>query len=251
MDIQQPEEEYVPAEGEEFFVIDLAFISGDDTNPPPTEVYLESDGSRRLVKNVSETSFGQSADTSFLASLPSGGTGASLLITPDGHSQTFDLETLERVEDPLTDTYLRRVLRQDLSDVVSLGPVPGDEREFTADVRLRSARITPHVPTDIGPERWADEGRMWLIVEYEYSVDSDKAGWSLSNTTLTWQVEDEPQVNQEGRWWNQRRHVIFDVPAEMEKVEISVALVAEVNELVAGASVKTFSPKDFEVTFGQ
>ncbi|MGO0575525.1 hypothetical protein [Ornithinimicrobium panacihumi] len=238
------ESAYVPASGEEFYVVDVTFVPGEDDQTPPTELYLESQGTRQLVGELA------AGDTSFLASLPSGAEGAGLVVAADGHEQVFDLPSGARVPDPVTDTYLRRVLQQDLTDVLDYGPVPGQEgRQFTSSVRMRSARITPYVPPRVGSERWADPGTMWLVLEYRLEYDATESGWSDRNATLTWTVEGVDPVVQEGRLWGRDGTVVVNVPSDLESFTVDVANQAEMRELGAGETVKDFGTQSLTLDF--
>lgn len=50
-------------------------------------------------------------ESTFLSSLPAGGKGTTFVVSADGKNQVFDLASGAREEDPLTDVYLRKVLR--------------------------------------------------------------------------------------------------------------------------------------------
>lgn len=237
--------ELVPAAGEEFFVVDLGFVRGEDQQTPPTELHLESQGTRQLVAQLTP------GERSVLASLPASGEGASLVVSADGHEQVFDLATGARVADPVTDTYLRRVVQQDLTDVLRYGPVAGDDedRTFTADLGLRSARITPYVPPQVGSERWAEPGSMWLILSYRLDYAASRHGWSDKHATLTWTADDAEPVVQEGRLWGKNQTVVISIPAELESFEVAVANQAELGELGEGRSVKDFGTQSFSLSF--
>ncbi|GAA1140207.1 hypothetical protein [Ornithinicoccus hortensis] len=239
-----PESAYVAAPGEEFYVFEVSFVPGEDDQTPPTELHVDSQGTRKLVKELSQ------GDSSFLASLPVGGEGASLVVSADGHEQVFDIATGARVADPLTDTYLRRVVQQDLTDVLSYGPVPGyEDRQFTADVRLRSARITPYVPPRIGSQRWAEPGSMWLVMEYRLEYDATRAGWSDRHATLTWTIEGAEPVVQEGRLWGRDEEVVMSIPADFDSFDVAVANQAELRERFGGSTVKEFGSESFSLSF--
>jgi len=238
---------YVPASGEEFFVVDYTYVRNDDDLTPGSELYVESQGTRRLVRELSQ------GERSFLVSLPAGGAGSNLVITADGHDQVFDLATGARVADPLTDVYLRRVTQQDLGEVLTYDPVAGyEDRQFTADLRINSARITPYVPPRLGDQRWAEPGSMWLILEFDLEYDATRAGWSERDATLVWTVNELEPVVMEGRLWSPSYDtVVVSVPAESTSFTVAVANQAEVRELGGGETLKDFGTQTFTVGFPQ
>lgn len=237
-----PEATYRPADGEEFFVVDTSFALNEDRQPPGAELFIDSQGSRRLVAALRQ------GESTFLASLPAGGEGTTLVVSSDGKNQVFDLAEGAREDDPLTDVFLRRVVRQDLTEVLTFDPVAGHDRQFTADVRLRSARITPYVPTQVGDQRWAEPGTMWVVVEFETSYDATRAGWAKKRATTSWSVEGSQPVVVQDR--NAGQHfAVLNAPADAEEVEITVGATMEVSELSGGDTVKDFGTETFTVTF--
>ncbi|WP_415830683.1 hypothetical protein, partial [Janibacter anophelis] len=236
---------YTPASGEEFYVIEYGYVPNEDDQTPATELHVDSNGTKRLVEELDQ------GEGTFLVSLPSGGEGSQLVVTADGHEQVFDIPTLARVADPLTDVYLRPVIDQDLTDVLSYGPKSvGDGRTYTSDIRMRSARITPYVPPQIGSQGWAEPGSMWFILDSELSYDSNDSGWSKRNATLTWTVGDAEPLVEEGRLWSPSTDdVVVSVPDDTESLTIDVANVGELRALKIGESRVDFGSTSFTVTF--
>lgn len=211
---------YTAAAGEEFYVFDINCVRGEDDQPPATELHLESQGTTCLVTELTQ------GESTFVASLPSGAEGTRLLVSSDGHEQVFDITAGERIADPLTDVYLRRVTQQDLTDLLTYGPVAAgtEGRTYSGDIRMRSARITPYVPPRIGSQRWAEPGTMWLILDFEADYTSNDRGWTKENATLSWSVEGAETVVQEGRLWSSRTDpVVLNIPADAESIEVEVA----------------------------
>lgn len=211
---------YTAADGEEFYVFDINFVRGEDDQPPAAELHLESQGTTRLVTELTQ------GESTFVASLPSGAEGARLLVSSDGHEQVFDIAAGERIADPLTDVYLRPVTQQDLTELLTYGPMAAGTkgRTYSGDIRMRSARITPYVPPRIGPQRWAEPGTMWLILDFEADYTSNDTGWKKVNATLSWSVEGAGTAVQEGRLWSPSTDpVVLNIPADAESIQVEVA----------------------------
>lgn len=237
---------YIPAEGEEFFVFDINFVPTEDDQPPAAELHLNSEGAKRLVTELSP------GESTFVASLPSGADGAQLLVSSDGHDQVFDIAAGARLPDPLTDVYLRPVTAQDLTEVLSFGPTAAgtEGREFTGEMRMRSARITPYVPPRMGSQGWAEPGSMWLILDLETSYDSSAPGWSEKNATLSWTVEGAEKIVQEGRLWSPGTdETVVSIPADAESIEVEIANRLEASALSDGRLTVDLGSQSFTLSF--
>lgn len=238
---------YAAAEGEEFFVVDYTFVDSEDDRTPPTELHVDAQGASRLVTELSP------GEGTFLVSLPTGGEGARLLVSADGHDQVFDVAAGEREPDPLTDVYLRPVTAQDLTEVLSYGPLTvgaeGD-RDYTGDLRVRTARITPYVPEEFGNQRWAEPGSMWLILDYDLEYAASRHGWSEQNSTLTWAPEGAETVVQDGRLWSPSlSEVVLSIPADAESFEVEVGHRFELRALGDGEGVAEFGSQSMTLDF--
>lgn len=238
---------YTAAEGEEFFVFDVTFVASEDRQAPATELHVDSEGAKRLVTELSP------GENTFVVSLPSDAEGARLLVSADGHDQVFDIAAGERAADPLTDVYLRSVTEQDLTEVLTYGPLTvgaDGDRDYTGDIRLRSARITPYVPQDIGSQRWAEPGSMWLILDYEANYDSSRSGWSEQNATLTWSPEGAEKVVQDGRLWGgSADEVVLSIPDDAQSFALEVANRLELRALGDGEGIADFGSRTFTLSF--
>lgn len=237
---------YAPAEGEEFFVFDINFVPTEDDQPPAAELHLSSEGAKRLVTEL------KPGESTFVASLPTGADGAQLLVSSDGHDQVFEIATGERLPDPLTDVYLRPVTAQDLTEVLSFGPtaVGTEGEEFTGEIRMRSARITPYVPPRIGSQGWAEPGSMWLILDLETSYDSTARGWSEKNATLSWTVEGAEEFVQEGRLWSPSTdETVVSIPADSESIAVEIANRLEASVLGDGRHTADLGSQSFTLSF--
>ena len=165
---------YGPAEGDVFRIFDLSYVPGgelfDESDRPGTDLSLLINGKQIHLAELSTQS-----QARYLVSVPADGS-AKFVVSSDGHDQFIDLLTGEREDDPIADVYYRDVIRQEPHHkfqipTTKLGATYSDQTgtaDISYDFRLASAELTPWQPD----EGWAEEGRAWLALDWEYAVDN-------------------------------------------------------------------------------
>lgn len=227
------------ADGEEFRILSMSF-----TPVPATQAFgdekLEVDAALALnVGGVQQHlhDLTDQRDYRILVSVPQGG-GSSLTVSSEGHDQSVDVLTGERVDDDVAAGYYREVTKQDLNHTfptakgtVGFRQDHGDEKEYEArvdyDLRINSVSLAAWSAED----GWASPGEAWMIIEWAYELSGDTGiagvGSELSDTeiTLSAAVQGEQLEDRVARPEDKRRiegEQVTVLPVPIETVEVGI-----------------------------
>lgn len=235
-------EQAQPAEGEEFRILTLSFAPdaatqgyGDDVLDVDATLALNVAGVQSHLNDLTEQQ-----DLRILFSVPQGGDN-TLTVSSEGHDQSIDLLTGERVEDEIAAGYYREVTNQDLNHTFEVDDsrVPfkqtnGPEAEYEAtveyDLRVNSVSLAAWTPQ----EGWAAAGEAWLVVNWAHEISGDSGvggvGTDINDidvtltTTVGGQTMEDSVKDTGGRRSNSAESVtVLAVPIDTVDVQLSLA----------------------------
>ncbi|WP_256839669.1 hypothetical protein [Ornithinimicrobium faecis] len=250
-----------PAEGEEFRILTMNFTPDQATQGYGDEV-LDVDAA--LALNVSGVQshlhdLTEQQDLRILFSVPQGGDG-TLTVSSEGHDQSIDLLTGERVEDEIAAGYYREVTNQDLNHTFEMDDsrVPfkqenGPEEEYEAtveyDLRVNSVSLTAWTPQ----EGWAAAGESWLVVNWAYEISGDSGVGGIGtdindiDVTLTTTVREqtlEDSVKDEGGRRNNSAEAVTVLAVPIGTVDAQLSLTGTAEYELSSATNHTITDEN-------
>lgn len=254
---------HAAAEGETFYLVDATFEPAESSPDVSPSVTLNTGGQQaELFTLDGGDGWGQpeSEDYTFLVSAQADD-GDHLQISADGHDQGFNLAAGERGDAGVAATYYRDVTQQDLQHEYSFADqdvaLTDGEDEFDAeisfDTHLMEAQIVPYS----AEQGWADEGNMWLAVDFYSSLEADSWTWSLEEAEFSVSVDhgadtasssDSEVITREGT--SEEFLMMLQVPADATSFTITPSLSAELSPSGSPLSQTVeFTTDGYEVEF--
>lgn len=225
-----------PATGETFRVIDFSYVGSENPDAPPMTLTLSSSGKRTQVTELAASGgWGgpEKGEQRILVSVPTDG-DAELLVSAAGHDQVVELATGKRKADPGTDTFYRRVTRQDLNKPLDFGSRAvnidkyADDEEVTTALTVRSAELTPYVA---GEKGWAAPGKAWLLVTLTNSAEMSCCGGVEGGTVTVKAAGKTIAGTTKATWEDSYDSTIYaaiEVPADMTAASLTISQRVEV-----------------------
>lgn len=174
-----------PAEGEVFKVVSGTFLptSSDDLT---AELSRVSNGEQQRIMQFASAGYDAPEEQAFRVLLSVPADGAQLSLTSEGHGQSLDLATGERIADPVADTYYRTVTSQEIGRELTIPSrqvsLAGERDEVSMYAFVNSVTLSPYSPT----QGWAKAGRAWLLVDFDSAMESSGYYFQTDTVSFDW-----------------------------------------------------------------
>lgn len=231
-------EEYVPADGEVFRIFDLEFTPSDNEagSAVATDLSLELDGTETHVTELS------GSDTIRLLVSVDEKESGSLVVSADGHDQSFDLLTGERAEDDVAAAYYLDTRVQEPNHQFEIAQGTFEAVSATGNAQSLSTNfaftvVKAELTAWSEADGWADPGKAWLAVTWSHDLSLDggvgpqitSISATLAITADSAKATDEVTYQETFRE-SEERVINVSVPVDVTSADFSVSGSYSVNQ---------------------
>lgn len=259
---------YGAADGEALRVVDMSFAPNEEfpaSDAPTSELSIEVDGAQEHLHSLD----GEQDHRILVSAAEDGST--QLIVSSEGHDQSIDVLTGERVDDDVAAAYYLPTTRQEPhhefpidDDLFPTKSTTGPDEDVRTVYSFQVDSATLEAWT--AEDGWAEPGQAWLVVDWKYEVTAehsiisghlDRFDAALAIKVGDEVTEDKVHDEDRNRHTEGTRATPVSVPIDTTDVAVSVSGAVVISMSggtglqMAGETAGDFASEELKISFPQ